>query len=242
MKKDKVFIISLHKTGTTSLSRFFEKMGYLVTGPDTHLFMPALNNDFKEIDKFLNRYDAFQDDPWYMIYPYLHKKFPNAKFVFLERDETLWIKSVQNFYGRDKFNNVVRRNFYGDADTISNKDIYLEKYRCHNQEVKDYFKSQGSFITISISNNKDAIRLQKFLGEPIKFKSFPHKNKASKNLAEKRNKQLKMMIKGGFGLKVIMKKQLRHVLGYNNFIKLRTQIRFVKSKSRIFILKLINRY
>lgn len=239
MRKNKIFIISLHKTGTTCLSRFFEKMGYLVTGPDTHLFTPALNNDYKEIDKFIKCYDVFQDDPWYMIYPYLYKNFPNAKFIFLERDETSWIKSVQNFYGRDKYNNANRRRFYGDADTISNKTDYLKKYRFHNQQVKDYFKSRDNFISISISNNSDAIKLQKFLGEPIRFKSFPHKNRTPKNIREKRNRKFIFMIKGGFGMKFIFKKQLQYILGYDNFIRFRTQIRLFKSKFRVFFIKLI---
>ena len=240
MKKNKVFLISLHKTGTTSLANFLEKMGYLVTGPDTHLFIQAINNDYMEIDRFLDRYDAFQDDPWYMIYPYLYKKFPSAKFIFLERNENKWIKSVQNFYGENKYNNAIRRHFYGDANTISNKDTYLKKYRLHEQQVKNYFKSRGNFISISISNNEDAIKLQKFLGEPVRFTSFPHKNKAPKTKLERKEKRLKMLLKGGFGLKGFIKKQLKFFLGYQNFIKFRTQIRLVNSKTRRFFFKLFN--
>src|SRR5690554_614367 len=219
MKKNKVFIISLHKTGTTSLSRFFEKMGYMVTGPDTHLFKPMLQGNYEEIDVFLNQYEVFQDDPWYMIYPYLFQKFPNATFIYLEREENSWIQSVQRFYGKDRYNNTIRRYFYGSADTISNKDAYLKKYRDHNKEVKDFFNAKGNFITISITNDKDAIRLQKFLGEPIRFQSFPHKNKSPRTNKEKKNKQFKKLIKGGFGLKLIIKTQLQKILGYDEYIE-----------------------
>lgn len=242
MEKNKTFIISLHKTGTTSLSKFFEKMEYLVTGPDTQLFMPARNNDFEEIDKFLELYDVFQDDPWYMIYPYLHKKYPNAKFIFLERNENEWIKSVQNFYERDKYNNSIRRRFYGSADTILNKDLYLKKYRLHNQQVKEYFKSQDNYISISISNNEDVIRLQKFLGEPIRFNTFPHKNKAPRSTLERNGKKIRMLVQGGFGLKRFIKKQLEKSLGHQKYIDLRTKIRLVKARTRVFFIKLSNKY
>lgn len=240
MKKNKVFIISLHKTGTTSLTRFFEKLGYLVTGPDTHLFAPMLNNDYEEIDEFLKRFDVFQDDPWYMLYPYLYEKFPNAKFIYLERDEISWIKSVQKFYGRNKYNNAIRRYFYGSSDTISNRDDYLKKYRLHNREVKDFFKLKENFISISISNNKDAIRLQKFIGEHVRLHSFPHKNKAPSTKTEERTKKIKKLFKGGFGLKNFIKTQFKRILGHNEYIKFRTKVRWYRSKIRVFFLKLFN--
>ena len=237
MKKNKVFIISLHKTGTTSLAHFLGKMGYLVTGPDTQLFRPAINNDYYEVDKFLQQYDAFQDDPWYMLYPYLHTKYPNAKFIFLERSENEWIDSVQNFYGRDRYNNRIRKYFYGSADTILNKDLYLEKYRRHNIEVKKYFKNRNNFISISISNNEDVVKLQRFLGAPIKFTSFPHKNKAPKSKKEIIKKKTKKIIQGGFGFKNLIKNSLANSLGHEKFIRLRTIIRLAKAKTRVFFNK-----
>ena len=241
MKQSKIFIIGLHKTGTTSLAYFFEKMGYLVTGPDTHLVAQIENDNFKEVDRLLTTYDVFQDDPWYMIYPYLYQKYPEARFILLERNKLEWIKSVQRFYGEDNYNNAVRRKFYGSANTIQNEEAYLSKFTKHNEEVKDFFSNEDNFISISIANDADVIKLQKFLNKPIKFKSFPHKNKTPKTKSEKKNKQIIMLLKGGFGLKTFIKKELKAILGYHNFIKLRTQIRFFNSKTRRFFLKLFSR-
>lgn len=239
MKKSKVFINSLHKTGTTSLSRFLEKLGYLVTGPDTHLFIPAIQKDYDEIDRFLNRYDAFQDDPWYLIYPYLERQHPTAKFVFLERDENSWIKSVQNFYDRDRYNNSVRRVFYGNADTIASKNLYLDKYRSHKKEVFDYFKNRENFISISIAENNDAIRLQNFLGEPVRFKSFPHKNRAPTKKNDTIKKGFRFMVYDGLGFKQFAKRQLFRILGPDEFILFRSKIRFIKAKGRVFFLNFL---
>ena len=112
-KQEKVIIVSLHKTGTTSVALFLEKLGYLVTGPDTNLYYDSMKGDYATIDYFLKKYDAFQDDPWYKIYPYIKEKYSSAKFVFLERSPSSWLESVQAFYGADRYNNKVRHDFYG---------------------------------------------------------------------------------------------------------------------------------
>lgn len=241
MRKDKIFIVGLHKTGTTSLAYFFERLGYLVTGPDTHLVAEIENNNFKEINNFLEKYDVFQDDPWYMIYPYLYTKFPNAKFILLERCESDWIDSVQRFYGEDRYNNAVRRKFYGNANTIQNKKEYLQKYRSHNKEVKNFFSNKENFISISIANDKDAIRLQKFLNFKIKFTSFPHKNKTPNTIKEVKQRKIKNKLKNGFGLKQFIKKNLKKRLGYKRYIQIRTTIRYYRTKFKILMVTLFRK-
>lgn len=238
MKKNKVFIIGLHKTGTTSLAYFFKKLGYLVTGPDTHLVAQIEKNNFREVNRFLDAYDVFQDDPWYMIYPYLYRKFPRAKFILLERNESDWIKSVQSFYGVDRYNNAVRRKFYGSANTLKYEKEYLHKYRSHTNEVKEFFKNNDNFISISIANDDDAVKLQQFLNLRLQFTSFPHKNKTPKTNKELKRRRVKNKIKDGFGLKRFIKKNLKKRLGYKNYIQLRTTIRYYRTKARRFLVKL----
>lgn len=201
MKKNKVFIISLHKTGTTSLKYLLERLGYLVTGPDTHLFEKAWVENYEEIDEFLRKFDAFQDDPWYMLYPYVYKKYPDAKFIFLKRELNSWIESIQNFYGRDQYNNKVRRLFYGNANTLENRDLYISKYNEHNKNVRHFFENNPNYIEIDVKEPSDVLKLQVFLGERIKFHRFPHKNKAPKNKNEKIKKNLRTFFVSWFGLK-----------------------------------------
>mgnify|MGYP006444365125 CR=1 FL=1 len=234
MKSQKVFIISLHKTGTTSVTYFLEKFGYLMTGPDTHLFDKAMNEDYDEIDSFLEKFDGFQDDPWYMMYSYVYNKYPNAKFVFLKRNSEDWIRSVQSFYGRDRFNNRVRRLFYGNADTIKYESLYLEKFETHTQQVKNFFEKKDNYIEIDVKKPNDAVRLQRFLGERIKYDRFPHKNNTPKNKYQLFNKKLKKTFLGWFGLKRIFKNQLRKKLSKDSYLNLRSETRFIKSRVRVF--------
>lgn len=239
MKKDKVFIISLHKTGTTSLAVFLERLGYLVTGPDTHLFEDAINKNYKEIDLFLNKFDAFQDDPWYMIYPYLFEKYPNAKFVFLIRETNEWIESVQRFYGKNKYNNKIRRFFYGHADTINYKDLYVSKYEQHNKRVRDYFLEKENFLEIDIKKNSDAEKLQYFLGEKVRYTKFPKRNITPRTNFQRFERNFKMFVKGWFGFKKIVKTLIQMTLSKNDYLSVRTKIRFYKAKFRVFRNKII---
>ncbi|MBN2478040.1 hypothetical protein JXB01_01995, partial [Candidatus Micrarchaeota archaeon] len=194
----KVFVISLHKTGTTSMAHFLERLGYLVTVAEPHLFHEAVEEQFEKIDAFLEKYDAFQDDPWYFVYPYVCKKYPDAKFIFLEREETQWLRSVQYFYGKDKYNEKVRNIFYGSADSIKNPWLYLNKYREHKKEVFDFFRNNDNFISVSISKPNDAQRLQTFLGKKVRFRHFPHYKKRPKSGREKVQLKLKHFVASAF--------------------------------------------
>jgi effector-binding domain-containing protein len=240
MDKEKIFIISLHKTGTTSVSHFLEKLGYLVTGPDTHLFEKALNSDFVEINKFLEKYDVFQDDPWYLIYPYLDEKFKNAKFIFLKRDINEWINSVQKFYKEDQFNNKVRLLFYGKANTIKYKGLYLKKYKEHNKSVKEYFKDRKNFIEIDVSKDDDAYRLQLFLKKEIKFNKFPKKNARPTSKKDFYKKKIINFLKNWFGMKFLVKLLFKKSLSKESYLDLRTRTRFMRAKLRVFANGLFN--
>ena len=89
----KIFGIGFHKTGTTSLGEALKVLGYNVTGPNwinqgnigrTHLARcRALSHDF----------DAFQDNPWPLVYREMDAMWPDAKFILTMRDSQKWIES-----------------------------------------------------------------------------------------------------------------------------------------------------
>jgi len=237
MKNEKVFLVSLHKTGTTSLSNFLEKLGYLVTGPDLHAFYAYQKGDYSVVDQLLETYDAFQDDPWYLLYEYVEEKYPNSKFIFLERNVDSWLDSVQRFYKSNRYNNKVRKHVYGAADTIENSDLYRTAYEKHNSSVITYFENNPNFLAIRIDKPNDAIRLQQFLGKPIKFQNFEHYNKTPTNIKEENERAHKLKKKSGYGLLVIFKKIAKKLLSYQNYLKLRDQVRYYRSYWRVKIKK-----
>lgn len=241
MKKQKICIVSLHKTGTTSVSLMLQKLGCLVTGPDTNLYYDYLDDNFLNIDKYLKKYDAFQDDPWYEIFEYIDTKHYDMKFVFLNREEESWLKSIQGFYKTNNYNNRVRKYFYGHENTLEYPEIYLEKYRKHNKRVMKYFQNKTNFIVIDVKKDEDAIRLQEFLGFPIRFKKFPWINKTPKTVKEKRFKKLSVYIRGYFGLNVFVKRFLNKYLDEERYIALRSNIRYNRALFRKFKNNVLNK-
>lgn len=215
------------------MAHFLERLGYIVTVAEPHLFHEVVEGRYEKIDAFLKKYDAFQDDPWYFVYPYVYKKYPDAKFIFLEREESKWLQSVQHFYGEDKYNEKVRNVFYGSADSIKNPDLYLKKYREHQKEVFDFFRNKENFISISITKSTDAERLQAFLGKKVKFYQFPHYKKRPESGKEKVQLKLKHFLASAFGLNRYVKKFLINRIGSEKFIQKRNEIRLYRAKWRM---------
>jgi len=70
----KVFCIGFHKTGTTSLNVALNTLGYRVTGPNGVNDPDIAKNVLRMADDLVKRYDAFQDNPWPIIYKELDAK------------------------------------------------------------------------------------------------------------------------------------------------------------------------
>lgn len=242
MKKSKICIVGLHKTGTTSLSVMLERFGYLVTGPDTDLYYDYMNNNFENIDAYLQQYDVFQDDPWYAIFDYLDQKETDMKFIYLVRDEQSWLNSVQRFYGADRYNNKVRRHFYGNPNSLEYPELYINKFRVHKQRVLEYFKDKPNFIKVDVRKPEDAIALQKFLGLRVRYKKFPLANKYPTTFKEKQLKRIKLFVASYFGLNSLAKFLIKKTVGYTNYIEIRSKIRYQRSLFKKFKVRIFNNF
>ena len=92
----KVFCIGFHKTGTTTMMHVLTELGYRVTGPN--------GVDSKNLARILGpltvalsgRYDAFQDNPWPLVYREMDALHPGSKFILTIRDEQKWYNSFGN--------------------------------------------------------------------------------------------------------------------------------------------------
>ncbi len=230
----RVAVVSLHKTGTTSISLLLSRNGYIVTGPDRVVFDCWRKGDFKKVDEYLELYTAYQDDPWYLLYPYIYDKYPDTKFIYLERDESEWLESVQNFYARDRFNNRVRRYVYGHNDSIENAELYLETYRNHRQKVLDFFKDKpNSLISIDIKKNEDYYRLKDFLELTNKrVHRFPLVNKGAYSTKERWIKKIKYFVMGGFGINVLVKRVVLLFCGRKYLESIVEKLRLYKARIR----------
>ncbi len=67
---------------------------------------------------------------------------------------------------------------YGVGYPKYNKQIYLNRFRKHNREVMEYFKSRADdLLIVSWEKGDQWDKLCNFLGKPLPDQPFPHTNK-----------------------------------------------------------------
>jgi hypothetical protein len=176
----KVFCIGFHKTGTTSLEMALRKLGYRVKGSfgtkDPDIASKVHEMAYAMVDEF----DAFEDNPWPILYRELDQRFPGSKFVLTRRPTENWIRSqVKDFATTET---PMRRWIYGEnaGCPAGNENTYIARYERHNREVQEYFANRSDdLLIIDLPNDDGWSRLCPFLGHPIPNVPFPHANKAS---------------------------------------------------------------
>ena len=100
--KTKVFGIGFHKTATKSLAKALSYLGYRVTGPNRVYHPNPAEEVYKGAFELANKFDAFQDNPWPMLYKELDRKFPGSKFILTLRPSDEWIRSVVKNFGKEE--------------------------------------------------------------------------------------------------------------------------------------------
>jgi hypothetical protein len=178
--KTKVFCIGFHKTGTTSLEMALKKLGYSVTG-SFGTKDPGIANKVHEMAyAMVGKFDAFEDNPWPILYRALDERFPGSKFVLTRRSAESWINSqVKDFASTET---PMRRWIYGEKAgcPLGNEETYVARYERHNREVQEYFADRpDDLLIIDLPNDDGWSRLCPFLDCDIPDEAFPHANKAS---------------------------------------------------------------
>jgi hypothetical protein len=189
----KIVILSLGKSGTTSASIFFEKLGYKsihYLGHTINFNKIRLGISQKEVIKmgeYLEKdYEVFSDYPYCMAYEYFDKKYENTKFILITRDSMDWAKSVQSWEGHwnsltmaswEKYLNPTIqqfKKFFYKGDGLSNEQLqYL--YSLHTKDVLEYFKDSKNFIHLDLYDKDIAIKILNFLNRSERI-DFPKAN------------------------------------------------------------------
>jgi hypothetical protein len=177
MSRQKIFGIGFHKTATSSLGAALSKLGHDVCGP-----VGVSNPDVADVALDLavahvSEHDAFQDNPWPVLYKELDSRYSEAKFILTTRPASKWIQSVSKQFGGNS--TPMREWIYGVGDPIGNEDLYLERYNRHNQEVRKYFSDRpDDFIELRITEGDGWEKLCRFLDHPVPGEAFPRVNRA----------------------------------------------------------------
>ena len=184
--KPKVFCIGFHKTGTTTLEVALQKLGYRVTG-SFGTKDPEIAGKVHELAyAMVDQYDAFEDNPWPILYKKLDERFPGSKFILTRRPAEAWIRSqVKDFASTET---PMRRWIYGENAGCpeGNEDIYIARYERHNREVLEYFNERpDDLLVFDLPGDAGWDKLCAFLGREVPNEPFPHANKASLSRKQK---------------------------------------------------------
>jgi Sulfotransferase domain len=183
--QQKLFCIGLNKTGTTSIGDAFRILGYSRLGWRGNISAPlTLRVHEGKLDGFmplLMQYDAFEDLPWPLIYDKVDSWYPNAKFVLtVRKNEDVWLKSIQKHIARGS-NWVGHFLIYGSYDPVKDAEMYLAKYRAHNEAVRAHFAGRpDKMIEMCFEDGDGWDKLCDFLGiKQRPQQPFPHANSAA---------------------------------------------------------------
>jgi hypothetical protein len=125
----------------------------------------------------VDRFDAFQDNPWPILYKELDQRFPSSKFILTLREPAEWIRSQVRHFGRHE--TPMRTWIYGFGCPEENEDRYLQRFESHNREVLSYFSDRpNDLLVMDLTLNDGWQELCAFLGVDIPGVPFPHVNKA----------------------------------------------------------------
>ncbi len=196
---DKVFGIGFHKTGTTSLDEALRALGYRVTGPNGTRD-PDIGRTYPEMTRTLSQqFDAFQDNPWPLVYREMDALWPEAKFVLTWRDPQKWVASQVKHFGTAV--TPMREAIYGAGRGCpeGNEAHYLAVYTAHTDAWRAYFRDRpGKLLELNFEQGDDWATLCAFLGRPVPEAAFPHANKADTRrrpgLVQRARRKLKSLI------------------------------------------------
>jgi hypothetical protein len=173
---NKLFIIGLPRTGTTSISvALLEHFKVSHTGYTKRAFELA---------------DVISDCPCFSDYQQLDALFPESKFVYLQRSLEQWLPSIQmllskmlpSLNSKTYVNPILKRSF-GQTFDLNNVKNPLEEthlsmcYQRHEQGVIDFFHRRDNMLNININQTDSLSQLLDFLNlQHSGGKQFPHLN------------------------------------------------------------------
>ena len=194
----KVFGIGLNKTGTTTLGKCGEILGYRCFSGNRSLLKDIiLQKDFNRIKETVKQNDLFEDWPWPLIYKELDEMYPNSKFILtVRRNEQVWLESLKQHSLRTRPFLHSRKLAYGYNFPTHKEKEHIEFYRKHNESVRNHFAGrEEDFIEICWESGDDFTKLCNFLGREIPNLAIPHANKGSSvQISRKRYWMNKLLI------------------------------------------------
>jgi hypothetical protein len=131
---------------------------------------------FDIASRLVEQFDAFQDNPWPMLYLELDRRYPGSKFILTVRPSDEWIGSVVSHFGGST--TPMREWIYGAGDPRGHETLYVETCERHNAGVLRHFQNRpNDLLVLRITAGDGWGALCPFLGVEAPLTDFPHVNK-----------------------------------------------------------------
>ena len=198
----KVFEIGLPKTGTTSLGKAFKILGYDHQGicHDSHAIAYGGSEDcgpntlptgegLEKVLAMIEEHEAFEDGPWHNIdFRVLDERFPNSKFIWLERDDESWYRSFKYFFGTTH-----KRAWYSKRP---DQDYWIAMKQRRFADIKEYFKDRPEdLLVLTLGKGEGWPELCTFLGKPVPNVDFPSANRTKRGFVAETKRRIRSLLK-----------------------------------------------
>ena len=180
--RPRVFGLGFHKTGTKSLKAALQRLVYRVAGPNCTTDPDIAANALPMALALAADHDAFQDNPWPLLFREMDERFPGSRFVMTVRAPDAWLASVVGYFGAG--DSPMRRWIYGaDAGSpIGNEARYLARYEAHLAQVRAHFAERPQdLLEMDLARGDGWEALCGFLGHPVPGVPFPHANRGRRH-------------------------------------------------------------
>jgi len=196
MLQNKIFIIGLPRTGTTSICAAMLELGFTVA----HTAYTQTTFEKAQV---------IADTPAFADFKRLDSYYPNSKFIYLTRNTKKWLPSIkqllQRMYvnvSRDDggFNTIIKRCYQKTfspfiLENIESDEFLTNSYMNHSNDVIQYFSKRPkdllainiselesyqkllTFLSLDDSNNKGAFEKLNVGGKVTAWKDLKHDNK-----------------------------------------------------------------
>jgi hypothetical protein len=183
VKATKVVGIGLPKTGTTTLGYCFRRFGFKHRTFDMDLAVQVKQNKLEPVLKEAEKYETFEDWPWFAIYRELDQQFPNSKFILTTRKDTeTYVTSLKGHHDREgiRKKGFIKPHWWNEVFGVEPAEWDYEnsaqRYEKHNLEVLEYFgdRINKDLLVVCWEHGDGWAELSKFLNKRCPNEPFPH--------------------------------------------------------------------
>jgi hypothetical protein len=181
----KIFGIGLNKTGTSSLHRALELLGYRSLhwgGLETYEAVLRAIDEHRPMLHYVDpEPDAISDVISVTYYFFLADlQYPGSKFILTLREMDDWLDSRRRHVERNR-QMLEAGRYEGDFLQVD-FDAWAEEYRRHEAVVRSYFADRPGDLLAFRPADADWEPLCAFLGRPVPDEPFPWENRSPRTL------------------------------------------------------------